>query len=119
MPAGTGLDRVIDAIHPHLGKMILKHWEFAPELIDVPRLYRRYTRDAEAADYVDVVCVADILISTDFANDPEAFTQEQPNLPNGWQTPSCFERLNFDPNMAEYDRAELLENITNAAGVFV
>ena len=112
------LDRVIEALHPHLGKMILKHWDFAPELTEVPRLYRRYKRDAEAVDYVDIVSTADLLLATNFCNDEDAFSSEQPNLPEHWDQPDCFARLNFAPDMSELERSELVDNLTNATSVF-
>ncbi len=52
------LDRVIESIHPSIGTMILRHWNFAEELIDVPEHYQDLQHDAQSVDYVDIVCAA-------------------------------------------------------------
>ncbi len=54
----TMLDCIIEALHPKLGAAILAHWEFPPELVDIPVAHRNYARSAEKADYADVITIA-------------------------------------------------------------
>ena len=55
------LDRIITQLHPRIGHAILKHWEFPPELADVPMNYMNFGRQHDGpADYSDVVCVANL-----------------------------------------------------------
>jgi HD-like signal output (HDOD) protein len=54
------IDEVTEALHPEFGRMILEAWDFPPELLDVPAQYTKFDRSVEAADYVDVVMVANL-----------------------------------------------------------
>ncbi|EGG98215.1 HD-GYP domain (HD superfamily hydrolase) [gamma proteobacterium IMCC2047] len=54
------LDEVIAKLHPKLGGMILKAWDFAPELCEVPEQYLNFQRQSEKPDFVDLVTVATI-----------------------------------------------------------
>lgn len=55
---GFTLDAVIKALHPALGNLILKKWDFPPELQNVPTAYLQFKRDIPQADYADIVTVA-------------------------------------------------------------
>lgn len=54
------LDALIKDLHPTIGKAILKKWDFAPELAEVPAEYLNTNHQGAngKADYVDVVQVA-------------------------------------------------------------
>jgi HD-like signal output (HDOD) protein len=52
------IDQVCDALHPQLGEMILKAWEFPTELLKVPTQCKDFSRVAPKADYGDVIMVA-------------------------------------------------------------
>ncbi|MEK9713595.1 MAG: HDOD domain-containing protein, partial [Thalassolituus sp.] len=55
---GPTLDRVIEELHQPLGKIVLKSWDFTPELITVVQDYRNFDRDVAAADLTDLIQVA-------------------------------------------------------------
>ncbi len=54
------LDRLLEALHPQVGAMILTHWHFPQALIEVVTEYLNWHRrlDDKPADYVDVVQAA-------------------------------------------------------------
>lgn len=53
------LNSVIDKIHPRVGTIILKTWDFNEELISVPEGYLQFDRDKDVKpDYVDIITVA-------------------------------------------------------------
>ncbi|MCB1646138.1 MAG: HDOD domain-containing protein [Pseudomonadales bacterium] len=54
------IDEVCEKLHPELGRMILKAWDFPEELLDVPCQYNEFTRTVDSPDYVDVVMVANL-----------------------------------------------------------
>jgi len=54
------IDLVCEQLHPELGRMILEAWDFPPELLKVPSSYNEFDRVSEAADYVDIVMVANL-----------------------------------------------------------
>lgn len=54
--------RVLGQLHARVAILLLKSWNFPPELLDVPRLAFDYTRQHDGpADYADVVSVATLL----------------------------------------------------------
>ncbi len=56
--SSDALDDIVAALHPRLGALILSHWEFPHELIQVPMDYTQLQRQVPVADYVDLVTVA-------------------------------------------------------------
>ncbi len=103
------LDKVIETLHPTLGSMILKHWNFAPEIVDVPNNYQSLSREATHVDYIDLVCSANLLSLTD---------TDHPTMQNQWQSAPAFERLGLDVAMDDLERDALREQVDEVAGVF-
>ena len=57
----AALQRVIEKLHPRTGCLVLRVWNFPPEIIDVPMLHLDLTRRHDGpADYADVVTVANL-----------------------------------------------------------
>lgn len=57
--SADGLDEIIHALAPRVGRMVLRAWNFPAELVDVPMLWPDTGREHEGtADYADVVMVA-------------------------------------------------------------
>lgn len=56
----TRLDHLLETLHPKVGAMILKHWNFPKTLLAVVSEYLDWQRQPESdlADYVDIVQVA-------------------------------------------------------------
>lgn len=102
------LDRVVESIHPAIGTMILKHWNFAAELVAVPEHFQDLTRAADVVDYADIVCVANLLrtVAADSDFDPD------------WRKTSAFKRVNIDLDMDDVARAELFDEVADVKGVF-
>lgn len=103
------LDKVIETLHPTLGSMILQHWNFAPEIVDVPNNYQSLSRDATNVDYIDLVCAANLLSLTD---------TDHPIMADRWQNAPAFERLGLDVAMEEFEREALREQVNELTGVF-
>lgn len=58
------LDKVIDLIHPALGQLILKKWDFAESLVEIPGQYKKYTQTDENP-LVDIVKIANLIYFLD------------------------------------------------------
>lgn len=82
------LDNVIAEIHPVLGYEILKKWDFPPELQQVPLEYSKFQREVPAADYADLVMVANLQL---VAGSGHPLTEMD------WTSISAFDRLGMDP----------------------
>ena len=106
---GLTLDRVIESIHPTIGTMILKHWNFTEEITAVPEAYQSLTRQGSSPDYVDVVCVANLanLMDTD-----------HPLMEEDWRQAPALTRVQFDPDLDDFERGELLEEVDAVKTVF-
>ncbi len=105
------LDRVIDSIHPTLGQMILKHWNFADELVEVPANYQRedYTPAApNKPTYVDVVRAAHLLNENSDSSDAA--------WDASWCTSGTFQRLGLTLDDDSF-AAELLTDVAEIKGV--
>lgn len=87
---GMALDMLIDKLHPVIGGYILKAWKFPKALQSVPTQYLKFDRDAEKADYVDLVTVA-VLQNHGGTDHPLAQLD--------WSTVGAFARLGIDPEM--------------------
>jgi HD-like signal output (HDOD) protein len=103
------LDRVIDSIHPSLGTMILKSWEFPDEVAIVPSAYTDFERQAPAADYADVVMVANLqtLVGT-----------QHPYTELDWTLIHAFHNLGLDPTADSGVIAGLEEDLAAARTAF-
>ena len=58
------IDSVSEKLHPQLGGMILRAWDFPDELLDVPVEYSEFERQVDDVDYIDVVMVANLQVHT-------------------------------------------------------
>jgi HD-like signal output (HDOD) protein len=99
------LQKVIDAIHPEVGVLILKSWEFPQELIEVPGHYLDFQRQTPGnkPDYTDIVMVANL---------QSRMGTDHPLMNLDWSTIPAFERLGIDP---QQDEDEDLTEQMNAA----
>ena len=99
------LDEVIAKLHPKLGGMILKAWDFAPELCEVPEQYLNFERRSDRADFVDLVTVANLqsLAGTD-----------HPYNELDWSTIPAFAQLGIDPVQSDEEEEDLSANMEAA-----
>ncbi len=88
------LDNVIEQLHPRIGSLILKKWDFPKELQDVPLEYANFQREVPAPDYADLVMIANLQLVAG---------TDHPWNEMDFSTISGFSRLGLDPetNMAE------------------
>lgn len=91
------LDEVIAKLHPKLGGMILKAWDFAPELCEVPEQYLNFQRQSEKADFVDLVTVANL---QSYAGTDHPYNNMD------WTTIPAFTQLGIDATPDEDDDEE-------------
>ena len=103
------LDTVIESIHPTIGTMILKHWNFADDIVAVPEHYQDLNRNVAAADYVDIVCVAHLFTHMD---------AHQPIADFDWAQAAPLQRLGINPDMNEIERTALFEDVASVKSVF-
>ncbi|MBW7472760.1 HDOD domain-containing protein [Marinobacter sp. M216] len=92
------LDNVIDELHPRLGVAILKKWDFPKELQNVPLDYAKFQRQAPAADYADLVMVANLQLVAGSGH---------PWNEIDWNSISAFDRLGLDPNIDMSEEEDL------------
>ena len=53
------LNKIINKVHPYLGELILKTWDFPEELVCVPKNYLKFDhKETPNPDYIDLVTVA-------------------------------------------------------------
>ena len=108
------LETVIAKVHPLIGRQILRHWEFSAEISKVPAQYLSIERAAPTADYVDIVCAANLIHASGYGKDPEALEKPIPYIEGDWRNAQCFERLGIELNQ---DNEQLLGFIEEADAV--
>ncbi|WP_018402335.1 hypothetical protein [Marinobacter gelidimuriae] len=86
--SGIVLDEIIAELHPRIGAIILKRWNFPADLQDVPLLYNQFDRSPAKADYSDLVMIATL---------QRVAGTDHPWAQMDWSTISAFERLGLDP----------------------
>ncbi|NKB97482.1 MAG: HDOD domain-containing protein [Pseudomonadales bacterium] len=106
---GMTLDRIIDAIHPSIGTMILQRWNFAEEIVAVPESYQNLDRHAVAPDYIDIVSISSIICQHD--GDQNAIEDE-------WDSTDAFERIGIPAQLDDDDFASIAEEVTEVQDVF-
>jgi len=84
------LDIIIEKLHPSIGDLILKTWDFNEELVQVPRQYLNFKRKSEQADYVDLVMVANLQT---YINTEHRYAQLD------WNAIPAFSQLGLDPEV--------------------
>lgn len=99
------LDRVIDQLHPILGKQILEHWEFPKSLVSVAAEHENLERDGgNSPDYVDVVMIANL---------QSYFGTDHAHTRRDWNAIPAFAKLGIEPDISvieiEENREELEE----------
>lgn len=92
------LDNVIDEIHPRIGATILQKWDFPKELQNVPLEYANLYREVPAADYADLVLIANLQL---IAGTDHPWTEVD------WKSISAFERLGLDPEVDMSEEEDL------------
>ncbi|MCF7982025.1 MAG: HDOD domain-containing protein [Pseudomonadales bacterium] len=102
---GFTLDEVIERLHPKLGWMILRAWDFSEDLCEVPLEYLNFSRESDRVDFVDIVTVANLqsYIGTD-----------HPCTHLDWSLIPAFNRLGLDPSKDQEDDEDLSENFQAA-----
>lgn len=85
------LDSIIKETHGEIGQAILKKWDFPSSLLEVPSLHEQLDRRHEgAADYVDVVMVANLQSYLD---------SEHRHATVDWTTVPAFNKLGLESDV--------------------
>ncbi len=84
------LDRVIFQLQGAIGDLILKTWDFPAEIAKVPSQHMKFTREAEQADYADIVTVA--MLQSYLGTDTALGRVDYHKV-------TAFNRLGMDPDM--------------------
>ena len=92
------LDNVVDELHPKIGATILKKWDFPIDLQNVPLEYASFNREVPAADYADLVMVANLQL---VAGSGHPWTEMD------WTKISAFDRLGLDSNIDMSEEEDL------------
>lgn len=92
------LDLVINELHPLIGSLILKTWEFPDHLIIVPKEHINFQRKVDKVDFADLVMVSSLqsYIGTD-----HPYTQMD------WSTISAFDRVGLSPEFDTHEAEDL------------
>ncbi|WP_298449913.1 HDOD domain-containing protein [uncultured Marinobacter sp.] len=96
--SGAMLDSVIEELHPRIGAAILKKWDFPTDLVNVPLEFAKFQREVPAADYADLVMIANLQLISG---------SEHPWAQMDWTAISAFDRLGLDPNIDMSEEEDL------------
>lgn len=99
------LEEVIDKLHPKLGAMILKAWDFSNDLCVVPEQYLNFERQSEKVDFVDLVTVANL---QNYAGTSHPYTEMD------WSKIPAFAQLGLDPSQEDEEEEDLSANMEAA-----
>lgn len=99
------LDTVIDKLHGPIGDLILKTWDFPAELLHVPSQHLNFQREAETADYIDLVTVSTLQSHMD---------SDHPLAQVDYNSVTAFTRLGLDPDMQHAQAEDLSEDMEAA-----
>lgn len=92
------LNKVIDTIHPQIGRKILETWDFPEELQMVPEEHMHFDRQVAEVDYADIVMIANL---QSYLGTDHALTQMD------WSPISAFVRLGLDPDINTHEVEDL------------
>ncbi len=105
---GFTLDEITEHLHPKLGKLILKAWDFGDDLCDVPAHYLDFERQSERPDLVDIVTVAHLQNLSGSSN---------PLAKLDWSTIPAFAQLGINTEQDEEEEEDLSANMQAALGM--
>jgi len=92
------LDNVIEELHPPIGAAILKKWDFPKDLQNVPLEFANFQREVPAADYADLVMIANLQL---IAGTEHVWNEiDRKSI-------SAFGRLGLDPEMDMNEEEDL------------
>jgi len=102
---GPTLDRVIEELHQPLGKIVLKSWDFTPELITVVQDYRNFDREVAAPDLTDLIQVATLQT---YAGSTHPYADIDP------ANVGAFARLGLDADTEALEGGEITEEMSES-----
>jgi len=102
---GPTLDRVIEELHQPLGKIVLKSWDFTPELITVVQDYRKFDREVATPDLTDLIQVATLQT---YAGSTHPYADIDP------ANVGAFARLGLDADTEALEGGEITEEMSES-----
>ncbi|BCE02600.1 HDOD domain-containing protein [Marinicellulosiphila megalodicopiae] len=106
---GITLDNLINKLHGELGEVILKKWDFSPELISLPTAYQLMDDQHDTVNYADIIKVASLIHYKD---------QDHPWSEIDWTTVQSFKLLNISDDRNDPSIEKILEEAQSSSGVF-
>ena len=110
------LSCLINEIHGELGKKILQQWDFPVELVSIPENYQNPNREAEHADYADVISISYLQCIAAGKIEPSLFAGDTATNPEA--TTAAHQRLNLRGQTSESEQQELIEHIDMSSDTF-
>lgn len=99
----AALERVVRQLHPRTGCLVLRMWNFPPEIIDVPMLHLDFTRRHDGpADYADVVTVANL--QSHVGRDTALANVDRSRVP-------AFQKLDISPEVDMLEGGDISEDL--------
>ncbi len=102
------LETVIHQLQGPMGDLILKSWDFAPELIHIPSEHLKHNRMREHADYADLVTIASLQCDIEKDADKDI----------DYSKITSFARLGMDPDMQFAEAEDLSAEMEAAIALF-
>lgn len=99
------LDTVINQLQGAIGDLILKAWDFPPELAHVPSQHMKFDRQIAQADYADIVTVA--MLQSYLGSDSSLGQVDYHQV-------NAFTRLGMDPDMQMAEGEDLSDEMEAA-----
>ena len=106
---GMTLDSIIQEIHALLGTRILTEWNFPEEIRNVPSTHLEFSRDADKADYSDIVTVA--MLQSLAANGQHYGSLD-------YSTVKAFQRLGLNHDIESATAEGVSDDMTDAMSLF-
>jgi|SRR5690554_197907 len=92
------LDIVTEQLQGPIGDLILKSWDFSPELAHIPSQHMKFDRQIPQADYADIVTVA--MLQSHLGSDSKLASIDYHQV-------AAFHRLGMDPDMQSAEAEDL------------
>ena len=107
----AALDKIIDDLHVDVGRLIVEHWDFPQELIEVVWEHENLTRNAKpTVDYSDIVLIANLQTPS---------RENNQNSQVDWSSVPAFKRLGLNHEIEVIEIEGVAEKIEEVEEIFI